>query len=232
MNATKISGRSDGGMGIGFFNAITDNTYATIENASGGTRKFLTEPLTNYNVVVFDQQINNASNIYFINTDVMRSKRYDDANVSGTGYTFANKKNSYATDGSLALSQQLSKVDGEKETFTDQLGYKYFFGVRKISGRFQGGISSRAGVSDTYNPLDLGYYITPNREQNIIILIISSLSPTNYFAEGNMELNANTIRIFINKERTDFQINYNVFGNLLNYNAIFGGGGLNPLGVA
>ncbi|HKR07372.1 MAG TPA: DUF5916 domain-containing protein, partial [Bacteroidia bacterium] len=55
LNATKISGRTDGGMGIGFFNAVTDNMYAIAEDANGNTRKILTEPLTNFNVIVFDQ---------------------------------------------------------------------------------------------------------------------------------------------------------------------------------
>ncbi|MBK8416194.1 MAG: hypothetical protein IPL22_17850 [Bacteroidetes bacterium] len=52
-----ISGRTDDGMGIGLFNAITDNTYATIEDAKGNKRRVLIEPLTNFSVMVFDQQL-------------------------------------------------------------------------------------------------------------------------------------------------------------------------------
>ena len=43
INATKISGRLNNGLGIGFFNATTDNTYAVIKNQNGDTRKVLTE---------------------------------------------------------------------------------------------------------------------------------------------------------------------------------------------
>ena len=35
LNATKISGRSQNGMGIGFFNAVTKRGYATVQNRPG-----------------------------------------------------------------------------------------------------------------------------------------------------------------------------------------------------
>ena len=227
LNATKISGRTDGGMGIGFFNAVTDNMYAIAEDANGNTRKILTEPLTNFNVIVFDQQIKSTSNIYFINSNVIRSHRYDDANVSGVGFTFADKKNNYATDGEIDLSQQFTRLEG-KETFSDQLGFKYFLGVRKISGKFQAGIS-RQGINDTYNPLDMGYYITNNRESNRIYINYFQFQPNKIFRESNLYLGANYNTNFINKRRTDFQINVEGFANLLSYNAIFGGVGFTPL---
>lgn len=228
LNATKVTGRTDGGMGIGFFNAVTDNTYANVEDGSGNKRKILTEPLTNFNAFVFDQQIGNSSNIYFINTSVIRGKRYDDANVSEVGYTFTDKKNTYATDGNFALSQYFSKSDSVTGNFDDQLGYKYFVGVRKISGNFQAGIG-RKGISSTYNQRDFGYYITNNRENNNIYFQYFQFKPSRFLREGNIGLDASYITNFITKKRTDFQINLNGFANLLSYNAIFGGAGFTPL---
>ena len=76
-------------MGIGVFNAITDNTYATIKDSAGNSRKVLTEPFTNFNVLVVDQQLKNNSNFYIINTNVIRDKHYDDANVTGSGFTIS-----------------------------------------------------------------------------------------------------------------------------------------------
>ncbi|MEP7168386.1 MAG: DUF5916 domain-containing protein [Bacteroidota bacterium] len=228
LNATKISGRTDGGMGIGFFNAITDNMYAVLEDGDGNTRKILTEPLTNYNVIVFDQQIKSASNIYFINTNVSRSHKYNDANVSGAGFTFTDKKNNYATDGELDLSQQLTKLEGEKDTYSDLFGFKYFLGVRKISGNFQAGLS-RGGVSSTYNPLDMGYYITNNREKNRIYAEYFQFQPNNIFRESNISIATNYVTTFTNKRRTSFDINLEAYASLLSYNAIFGGAGYTPL---
>jgi len=51
LNAIKLSGRNNNGLGMGFFNAITDNMYAEIEDSAGNKRKIRTEPLTNYKVV-------------------------------------------------------------------------------------------------------------------------------------------------------------------------------------
>jgi len=51
--------------------------YAKIKDTLDNERKILTEPLTNYNVIVFDQQLNNYSNVYFINTNVIRDKKFN-----------------------------------------------------------------------------------------------------------------------------------------------------------
>ena len=53
------------GLGIGFFNAITEKTYATIEDTiSGETSEKLIEPLSNYNVLVLDQVLKNNSTLH------------------------------------------------------------------------------------------------------------------------------------------------------------------------
>ena len=65
LNAVKISGRTKGGLGVGFFNAITDETTATVKKTitqgTSITEEFyqkVTEPFANYNVLVLDQQFN------------------------------------------------------------------------------------------------------------------------------------------------------------------------------
>ncbi|MFM2316121.1 MAG: hypothetical protein RLZZ155_453, partial [Bacteroidota bacterium] len=64
INATKISGRNSKGLAIAFFNAITNETFAEIENTSlHSQRRILTNPLTNYNVFVVDQNLPNKSQI-------------------------------------------------------------------------------------------------------------------------------------------------------------------------
>ncbi|MCI0522330.1 MAG: carbohydrate binding family 9 domain-containing protein, partial [Bacteroidales bacterium] len=87
INATKISGRTSNGLGIGFFNAVTNNTYAEVKDTiTGETRKILTEPLTNYNMIVFDQNLRNNSYVSLANTNVIRNAEKDEnfytANVS------------------------------------------------------------------------------------------------------------------------------------------------------
>jgi hypothetical protein len=183
LNAFKISGRTNQGLGIGLFNAVTENTYAVIKQTDGGTRKILTEPLTNYNVFVFDQQFNSYSNVFLINTNVMRNGSQDDANVTGTGFTLADKKNTYATDGAFSYSQIYTRdASIAPETVT---GYKYFIGGRKISGTFQYGLS-HSKTSDTYNQLDMGYYTIPNFENTRVYTTFFWYKPWHSLREGNI----------------------------------------------
>ena len=70
INATKISGRNADGLGLGFFNAMTINTWAEIKDTvTGRTRRVLTQPFTNYNVMVIDQSLKNNSYLTLINTN-------------------------------------------------------------------------------------------------------------------------------------------------------------------
>ena len=71
LNAAKISGRTKKNLGVGFLNAITDANYSTrIEE--GVETQILTEPMTNYNVLVLDQRFNRNSSFGLMNTNVLR----------------------------------------------------------------------------------------------------------------------------------------------------------------
>jgi len=88
----KISGRTKKGLGIGVFNAVTAKMYATIKDAeTGDTRKVLTQPLSNYNLLVLDQSLRNNSYISLINSNVYRDAPKDEdnytANVTATAET-------------------------------------------------------------------------------------------------------------------------------------------------
>ena len=104
LNATKLSGRTDGGLGIGLLNAITDNTYAVVRDSHGNKRKILTEPFTNSNLFIFDQQFKNNCNIFLVNTNVIRQGKGRDANVTTASGTFENKKHLYKIRSSYSES--------------------------------------------------------------------------------------------------------------------------------
>ena len=227
INAFKISGRSNSGLGFGLFNAITNNMYAELQNQAGVRRKVLTEPLTNYNVLVLDQQINDYSNFYFINTNVSRSKKFNDANVSGAGFTFADKKNRYAVDGNFALSQQLEKDPTESNVYTSLFGHKYFFGARKISGKYQFGIS-RTFTGDTYNQLDLGYYVLPNYQNTRGYFTFLWFKPWKKWLEGNLNFSVDYSQNPQTKKQTLFQLSIDGYANRVSYNSYFFGGGYTP----
>jgi len=57
INATKISGRLQNGLGIGFFNVITEPQHAVVEDLNKVQHKVETSPLTNYNILVLNQSL-------------------------------------------------------------------------------------------------------------------------------------------------------------------------------
>jgi len=94
INATKVSGRTQKGLGIGVLNAITKNRYGLLRDTiTGIEREVLLDPLTNYNVLVLDQTLKNNSSISIANTNAWRSGADYDANVTASLFRFNEKKN-------------------------------------------------------------------------------------------------------------------------------------------
>ncbi len=158
INATKVSGRLENGLGIGFFNAVAGQTSALVKSPEGAEREIQTSPLTNYNVFVLDQNLKNNSFITLVNTNVLRAGADYDANTTGTIFNLKNKKNSYGIFGSGAVSQKYYPDRAD-------LGYRYGIGFGKISGRFNFEVYTNMESYD-YDPNDLGFLRSPN-ERNI-----------------------------------------------------------------
>ncbi|MCB0456615.1 MAG: carbohydrate binding family 9 domain-containing protein [Flavobacteriaceae bacterium] len=149
LNAVKISGRSKKGLGIGFFNAITEKTSATIKNVTTGEiRKEIVEPFTNYNIMVVDQQFNKNSSISLINTSVLREGGFRDANVTAALFDITDKANKWNVDGSVKLSS-LQLQDGPKTGFSSSLE------IEKVSGKYRFGIENTQ-ADKNFNINDLG----------------------------------------------------------------------------
>lgn len=131
LNAIKLSGRTKNGLGIGVFNAITEKTEATIKNnTTGETRQVTTEPFTNYNILVLDQQFNKNSSVSLVNTNVTRNGHFRDANVTAALVSLSNKSNTYNLSGHIKMSN-LNLYEGT------QTGYNSNLSIGKISGNYQ-----------------------------------------------------------------------------------------------
>jgi hypothetical protein len=163
LNISKVSGRSINGTGVGILNAVLDNTYATIKDSLGNERKVLTEPFSNYNILVFDQQLKYSSSFYFINTNVHRSLGSRLSNVTGTGWNLNNKKNSYAFNGDIAVSG-IRNYDTVNLDYASNYGYTYNLGISKTSGKFTTTLSVKA-VSPDFNNNDMGI----TKQKNFLI---------------------------------------------------------------
>lgn len=155
VNAIKMSGRSRNGLAIGLFNAITDNTYARLENSEGNQRRILTEPATNFNIVVFDQALHSNSNLYLINTNVLRQGKGRHANVTGAGFNVVDRNNAYRLSASGALTQVYHKDDSVNNRFTVDAGKRYDLSLSKIRGNFRFTIGRNA-LDPNFNDNDLG----------------------------------------------------------------------------
>lgn len=128
LNAVKISGRTKKGLGIGFFNAITEKTEATIKNnTTGEVRKEVIDPFTNFNILVLDQQFNQNSRVSLINTNVTRNGSFRDANVTGMKWHIETKDSKYNADGSVRMSNISDDVESPNTgwTFDNSFGYDF-----------------------------------------------------------------------------------------------------------
>mgnify|MGYP001033078453 CR=1 FL=1 len=151
LNATKFSGRMSNGLGLGVFNAMTDRSYATVRNSQDETRKILTDPFTNFNILVMDQAMRNNSYINLINTNVYRPEIDSIANVTGLGLRLMDASNRLGIEFQSALSyktgqaiERASKgyyLNGRVGKFNGRYNYHYYWDI----------------LSDRYDPNDMAY---------------------------------------------------------------------------
>ncbi len=154
INASKFSGRTKRGTGIGMYNAVSAPNAYEVENIQGELRSIQVQPVTNYNVVVIDQNLPNNSYIAFTNTNVMRNGNTYDSNVTGLEYDIRDRKVRYSLRGQAALSQQFY---GD----STNLGHKLNLSFSKISGNWRFNAGYQANSPD-YNQSDLSYYTYNN----------------------------------------------------------------------
>ena len=212
INATKISGRTKEGLGIGFFNALTKPMYAEVENASGQIRKIETSPLTNYNIIVFDQSLKNHSSVSFINTNVLRSGRDYDANVSAGLFSFNNKKNTYNFSGKFALSQ-ISNPLGKGST-----GYSQNLSFGKTGGRWHYQIAQEI-VDGKYDINDMGILFNNNYISHYLWTGYRWLKPKDWYNRIQVNFNAGYNTLFKNFSNQKINSKYQSFNTNINANA-------------
>lgn len=157
INATKVSGRTAGGLGVGFFNAITRPQYAELETATKERYKVETNPTTNYNILVLDQTMKNNSSVSLINTNVLRNGTDYDANVTAALWDLYDNKVDWNFWGKVSNSR-LFGYHAPGETVS---GYNYELNIGKFKGPFNFDIHQYV-ADDKYNPSDMGYFTNNN----------------------------------------------------------------------
>lgn len=205
LNAIKVSGRTKKGLGVGFFNAITDVTKATILNTSTGeTRKEVVESLANYNIFVLDQQFNGNSSVTLINTNVTREGHFRDANVTGLLADITNKRNTYNVRGQLKISN-VNHGDGT------ETGMSSFFRIRKAHGKFRYSFDHRFS-NDKYDINDLGLNLINNYSNFGIDVNYRIFEPTKELNNFFVGTSINYKRLYTPSTFTGADIGINVNG--------------------
>ncbi len=228
LNASKISGRTTNGMGIGILNAFIDNTYATAtDTITGEKRKILTEPSSNYNIFVFDKQLSNSSHVYVTNSNVIRSHGYRSANVTATGFSVNNKKQSWNFNGDGGVSNVMEPTY-TPGNFQSNIGYYYRLGLRKSSGKFQYGIDNQT-VNENWDCNDMGYNNQTNYSNTSLNFSYNLFNPWKIFNYFSSNLNINYGVNLKTSERNNFSFSMFNMGTFKNFWSLYLGTEITPI---
>lgn len=221
INATKVTGQTNNGVSLGFFNAITAATHASIADSLGNEREFLTNPLSNYNLVVIGKNMNNGSEVNLINTNVQRfaaddtSNDFRDANVIGYSTRLVSRDSKWVLSSSGGYDQLY---------YPDSIssGYRYSLEIEENQGVFQYGLGHSV-ESEYYNPNDMGYLRQPNEFSQFGWISLRTLDPVWKINYAHLSAQLVYSSLFNPRVYTsyDFNMNYNV--TFKNYFSIGGG---------
>lgn len=228
INASKISGRTQKGLGIGILNAITSPQYATVENTTTKAQYSIqTDPLTNYNIFVLNQSLKNNSSLSLVNTSVWRSGSDYDANVTAALFDLNDKKNTWNAGGKAAVSN----LSGYEAPGKIQTGYSQELFMGKTSGRFNFRIWQEL-TDNRFSSNDLGYFTNNNYLDHGLWMGYKWTEPKGIYNRIFMNFNARLSKLFtpvagLEPQYQTARINYNFnmqtrknewFGSFLSYN--------------
>jgi len=226
INAVKLSGRTSKGLGIGAFNAITGNTYAVCADSSNRKRNILTDPLTNYNILVVDQNLPNNSSVYLINTNVTRPDNWRQSDVIGGGFKLSEKSNTYRLKFDLSVSN-VSEPIAEQSEKTNQSGLFYNIDFQKTKGNFRFSLY-QISMDEKYNRNDLGVNRTNDWLDRGITIGYNIFRPFSIFR--NLYQSVNFFREIkkTTQENINTIITYRFNTTFTNYLTIWGNASYSP----
>ena len=206
LNASKITGRTKNGLGIAVLNAVTNKTS---EN-----------PLTNYNVMIFDQAFGNSSSVSLMNTHMVQKGTGKDANVTGLFTRINNKGNTHTYVGKLKMSQEF-----EASNLTR--GYSGKLSVGKTSGKYQYDLYTLF-EDDKYNPNDVGFLYSNNKITNGLVISYNQFNENKKFINSMVATNINHQTLFTNLKFVDLEFELESRATLKNYTTISIRANFNP----
>ena len=150
INTVKVTGTTKKNLSLGFLNAITDKVDAGIENLSSNQRRKQTiQPLVNYNILSFSQQLlNDYSSFSMLNTNKTGDDGLYGNNLAFVADLFDNNR-----DFNVKVKAFGSKApkDNRKNGFRSGISFS------ELKGNFRYNVSWW-GVDEHYNQNELGYF--------------------------------------------------------------------------
>jgi hypothetical protein len=215
LNATKVSGRTHGGLGVGLFNAVTSGMYAELrDTVTGATRRIMTEPLTNYNMLVIDQTLKNDSYVSLANTNVIRAAEKDEhfytANVTAIEALLKTRNRLYSASAAAALSQ---KYYSGAET---GLGHSVSLNIGKTGGKFRTDYDFSV-VSDSYDPNDMGYLRRNNELEHSLDFSYNTYEPRGSIMTTRSSVDLNYDQLYNPRAFTSASVSLSEMIILMNY---------------
>lgn len=215
INATKVSGRGSKGLGVGVLNAVTQEMHATVEDSLGNSREVLTDPLTNYNVLVFDQLLKNNSYVSLINTNVLRDGPTYDANSTALDFRLNNRKRSMQAGGTARIARRFGPEVEE------DAGYSYTASVEKTGGAWNYGLEYNE-VSPTFDPNDLGFWQFINYRGGEPFISYTNYQPKGRWMRWNVGLEGEYLRVVDPDHFFNLAVELNTFLITRDFDAVGG----------
>jgi len=183
INASKFSGRTKGGLGIGALQAFAIDAAAsdTTDNT----------PVTSYSVAVLDQTLPNNGYVHGISTFVTNDG--ESALVQGVDFELRNRENSLSMYGQASYSTE---------------GHKWALGTEKLSGNFTFNVF-HLEESEFYDPNDLGYLDAPNKVANELSLDYQIVEPFGRFLKLFTGIEVSHTQLYAPRTFTDLMISGN-----------------------
>ena len=206
LNASKVTGRTKNGLGIALLNAVKNKTDQ--------------DPLTNYNVMIFDQAFGNSSSVSLMNTHMVQKGIGKDANVTGVFTRINNKKNTHTYEGKIQMSQEFEQSNLIK-------GVSGGLAVGKTSGNYRYNLYS-GFEDDKYNPNDVGFLYSNNEITNGVVLSYHQFNENKSFINLASALEIEHQTLFTDQKFIDFHYQLETHATLKNYTTIFMRANFNP----
>lgn len=153
LGALKLSGKTDKGWAYGALNAVTNETFKTLEEASGNEIRYQTAPLTNYSVARVQRALPGSGSYVggLLTSTIRQGLGETDAFSGALDFRYNTRNYSIATEGLLLATRRLTP-DGVEQGMKGQFYYgaynnEKFIWQLGLNGSFKGVDANDLGFS-------------------------------------------------------------------------------------